>query len=108
MYRLDAYQRIMGVPLPDSTQWSLIDKSYQKLFPIFEELERVAAASRLFYYDDTRVRILSVIKDNKENPDKKRTGQYTTVVVVADRKQGPITLFYSRVFHMQVKTCTPY
>lgn len=98
LYRLDNYQKIVGVPLPDSTQWGLIDKAYDKLSPVFDELERVAAASKLFCYDDTRVRILSVIKDNKINPDKKRTGQYTTVVI-ADSKKGPITLFYSSISH---------
>jgi transposase len=98
MYRLDNYQRIIGVPLPDSTQWRLFDSSYHKLLPAFKELERHAATSSLFHYDDTRARILSVIKDNKLNPDKKRTGQYTTVVI-ANSKQGPITLFYSSISH---------
>ena len=98
MYRIDQYQRIIGVPLPDSTQWRLFNSSYHKLLPAFTELERHAASSSLFHYDDTRVRILSVIKDNKLNPDKKRTGQYTTVVI-ANSKQGPITLFYSSISH---------
>jgi len=98
IYRIDQYQRIIGVPLPDSTQWRLFNSSYHKLLPAFTELERHAASSSLFHYDDTRVRILSVIKDNKLNPDKKRTGQYTTVVI-ANSKQGPITLFYSSISH---------
>ena len=98
MHRLDAYQKIIGVPLPDATQWRLFDSSYHKLLPAFTELERHAATSSLFHYDDTRVRILSVIKDNKLNPDKKRTGQYVTVVI-ANSKQGPITLFYSSISH---------
>jgi transposase len=98
MYRMDNYQRIIGVPLPDSTQWRLFNSSYHKLLPAFTELERHAATSSLFHYDDTRVRILSVIKDNKLNPDKKRTGQYTTVVI-ANSKQGSITLFYSSISH---------
>ena len=81
MYRMNQYQTIIGVLLPDLTQWRLLYLSYHKLLSAFTELERHAASSSLFHYNDTRVRILCVIKDNKFNSQIKRTGQYTTVVI---------------------------
>ena len=76
----------------------MIDEGYAKLKPIFQEMEKAAAEVSLFSYDDTRLKILSVIKHNKENPDKKRTGQFTSVII-AETASGMITLFYSSVKH---------
>ena len=98
MYRLDGYQKILGTPLPDSTQWDLINSAYEKLLPVFTALESHAADANQYYYDDTRVRILSVMKDNIDHPNKKRTGQYTSVII-AETKDGSTTLFYSSTSH---------
>ena len=93
-----SYQEAIESPLPDSTQWKLIDEGYAKLKPIFLAMEKVAAQGSLFSYDDTRLKILSVIKHNKENPGNKRTGQFTSVIL-AETISGTITLFYSSTKH---------
>ena len=97
-YRLESYQEAIESPLPDSTQWKLIDEGYAKLKPIFLAMEKVAAQGSLFSYDDTRLKILSVIKHNKENPGNKRTGQFTSVII-AETTSGTVTLFYSSTKH---------
>ena len=45
MYRLDGYQKILVVPLLNSTQWDIIYDAYQSFIPIFNELEQTAACA---------------------------------------------------------------
>ena len=97
-YRLEAYQDTLHMPLPDATQWHLVNEGYAKLLPLFKALALYASNAHRYHYDDTRVRILSVMKDNRSKTSKERTGQYTTVIS-ADTKEGAITLFYSSTQH---------
>lgn len=97
-YRIEQYQKHVGIPISDTTQWKLVNAAYSKLELVFGGIEKHAASADLFHYDDTRVRILSVMQDNIENPDKKRTGQYT-IVVIAERDNKTSTLFYSSTSH---------
>ena len=97
-HRIEDYQAAIDSPLPDATQWKLVNGGYLKLKPLFAAMEAIAVNASLFNYDDTRVKILSVIKENKENPDKKRTGQFTTVVL-AGTIYGPLILYYSSTQH---------
>lgn len=88
-YRLEAYQRALGVPLPDSTQWQLIEEVTDTVYPIFYYLETLAAQGRLVHADDTTVRILSCILENKQpQANFKRKGMFTTGIFsyAADKK----------------------
>jgi len=77
-YRLEQLQSMMGVPLPASTQFERAESAADAAHPIFLELERQAAKSRLLHTDDTGVRILSLIKENKELSEEERRGMHTT------------------------------
>ena len=101
MYRLDGYQKIVGVPLPNSTQWDIINDAYQSFIPIFNELERTATCAKHFWYDDTRVRILSVIKDNHLNPVKKERVN-TRLLLFLIQSKVPLHCFIQGS-HMPVK-----
>lgn len=94
-YRIEAYQKTLGMPLPDSTQWQLVEEVANSVYPIFYHLENLAAQGRLVHADDTTVRILSCILENK-NPETnlKRKGMFTTGILsyVAENK---IYLYYS-------------
>ena len=83
-YRLEMLQKMVGVPLPHSTQWQLVESLANDIYPIYYELERLAAQGQIISHDDTTVRILSIIEENKANAargEKGRTGMYTTGVV---------------------------
>jgi hypothetical protein len=103
-YRIEAYQALVGMPLPDATQWDQIEQVANCAYVVFAHLERLAAQGELIYQDDTSVRILSLIDENLKiqaaaearglvQPTE-RTGMHTTALVV---KVGArtIILYYS-------------
>ena len=76
-YRLAAYQQAMGVPLPDATQWMLAEQLAGCAIPVFGYLLKALAQSELLHSDDTKVRILVVLKEEREAKPK-RCGTFTT------------------------------
>jgi transposase len=107
-YRLQGYQAMLGVPVPDATQWDQIEKVGDCSYVVFEYLERLAAQGELIYQDDTAVRILSLIGENLKiraqaeamglSRPQERTGMYTTALVVKVGEQT-ICLYYSGRAH---------
>ena len=100
-YRIQGYQDALGAPLPDSTQWDLINELANDVHPAFKYLERLAATGDLLHADDTMVKILSNIKEQAviaQNDTKSRKGAFTTGILsyVDDHK---IYLFYSGKKH---------
>lgn len=94
LYRLEGYQALVGVPVPDATQWDLIEEVGDCAYPVFKYLERRAAQGEVIYQDDTPVRILSLIEENQQADPLARTGMYTTgrIVQVGERR---ICLYYA-------------
>jgi hypothetical protein len=76
--RLARLQALQGVPLPAATQFERAELVANDAFPVLLELERQAAKSDLLHTDDTTVRILSLIKENKQLSETDRRGIYTT------------------------------
>ena len=108
LHRIAGSQARLGVPLPDATQWELIDKVGDSGHGVFRYLEGLAAQGELIYQDDTAVRILSLVKENQgfeaqagalgllRSPE--RTGMYTTALVVKVGERT-ICLYYSGRSH---------
>ena len=90
-YRMEKMQKDFGVPLPQSTQWELMEKSTGDLTPVQEELIRVAAGAELLHNDDTPMRVQSL---KKEKAGSERTGIFTTSILA---QAGPhrIALFFT-------------
>jgi hypothetical protein len=107
-YRLQGYQVMLGVPVPDATQWQQIEKVGDCCYKVFAHLETLAAQGELINQDDTWVRIQSLMAQNRQyqaqaealglarSPE--RTGMFTTALVV---KVGERTLclYYSGRAH---------
>ncbi len=91
-YRIEGYQAMLGVPVPDATQWDQIERVGDCCYGVFERLETLAAQGELMHQDDTSVRILTLIKANQQirtdalaqglSRAKARTGMFTTALVV--------------------------
>ena len=106
--RLQGDQAMLGVPVPDATQWDQIEKVGDCSYVVFEYLERLAAQGELIYQDDTAVRMLSLIGENLTiraqaeamglSRPKERTGMSTTALVVKVGEQT-ICLYYSGRAH---------
>jgi transposase len=97
-YRLEQAQRFVGIPLPRSIQWERCEVVADAVFPVFLLMVRLAAEAGLLHADDTKVRILSCIKENKSKKAGERTGTFTTGVVAGPivGAEGPrVALYFS-------------
>ena len=97
-YRQERYQQMIGLPLSDSTQWDCVESVADCVYPVLPVLEKMAADCPNVNHDDTRLKILSVMLDNQLNPDKERTGMYTTCIM-AKSDDYEICLYSSGVKH---------
>ena len=105
-YRLQGYQAMLGVPVPDATQWDQIEAVGDCAYKVFEQMEREAAQGELIFHDDTAVRILALIKENSAilsaaqaqgvSTPKERTGMHTTALVVKVGEHTAILYYSSR------------
>jgi len=100
-YRLQMLQKMAAVPLPHPTQWQLIESLADDIYPVYYELERLAAQGEVISHDDTMVRILSLVNENMDKAKKGeggRRGMYTTGVV-SQVGEYIIYLFLSGRYH---------
>ena len=65
LYRLEGYQQMLGVPVPDATQWDQIEQVGDCKYKVLAYLEGLAAQGELIHQDDTSVRILSPMAENR-------------------------------------------
>jgi hypothetical protein len=101
-YRLESFQALVGVPVPDATQWDQAELVGDCAHPIFKYLERLAAQGEVIYQDDTPGRILTLIEENREAVAQakatgnaaSRTGMYTTALIVQVGERR-ICLYYT-------------
>ena len=97
-YRQEQVQRLLGFPLPDATQFDLVEQVADAGYPVVKLLEKKAANGELVHNDDTSVKILSVIQDNQAHPDKVRTGMQTSGIM-AKAEGHTIALYYTGTRH---------
>jgi len=106
--RLEGLQESLGIPLPASTQWDIVNPTAKRIAPAVEELIRQAAQGDVLHNDDTAVKILefmgkrakqaALAEDAADAAAKKdapkRSGLFTSGIVSThqDRK---IALFFS-------------
>ena len=100
--RLERLERSLGIPLPASTQWEIVEAAAALLRPAFDELIRQAAQGEVFYNDDTSMKILALAraspqgtKEEKESSSsKERTGLFTSGIVSTGEGRR-IALFFT-------------
>jgi transposase len=110
--RLEGLQADLGIPLPSSTQWDIVEELAEEIEPVFEEFLRQAADGEVVHNDDTTVKILELmgararqaaleeagspesVEDSAETSQAERTGLYTTGIV-STRAGQKIALFLS-------------
>jgi hypothetical protein len=76
--RLAGLQRRLGIPVPATTQWDIVQEVATRIRPAFDELQRQAAQGTVLYNDDTSVPILALRRE--QSPDG-RTGIFTSGIV---------------------------
>jgi transposase len=63
-YRLAGLEKNLGIPLPISTQWEIVEEVAELIRPALEELIRQAAQGEVFHSDDTGMKILSLARES--------------------------------------------
>jgi transposase len=87
--RLEALQESLGIPLPASTQWDIIERNADRAHPAYRELIRQAAQGRIIHNDDTAMKVLLSINE-KEG----RKGTFTTGMLSV-KEERKIALFFT-------------
>ena len=103
--RIEAMQRLAGIPLPASRQWELVrDATLCGPETAYQHLLFLAAQGRLTHNDDTRMRILSLMAKLKQGEPlredhPRRRGVFTTSVLSLAEDRPTIALFFTGPWH---------
>lgn len=91
--RLEKLQESFGIPLAATTQWEKSEAAADLIYPVFHELAYQAAQGEIIHNDDTTMKILSLMQENKDRTAGERTGIFTTGIIsrIGDNRQ--IALF---------------
>lgn len=93
-YRLEKLQASLGIPLPATTQWEIVEEAAEVIKPALEELIRQAAQGEVLHNDDTSMRVLRLARE----PSDKRTGVFTSGIV-STREGRKIALYFTGSQH---------
>ena len=96
--RLEKLQGSFGVPLPASTQWEIVERTADKIHPVYSELIRQAAQGELLYNDDTTMKILANLKKPEVDDETTGKGSFTTGML-AVRDERRTALFFTGPKH---------
>jgi transposase len=89
-YRLEKLEHLLGIPLPASTQWEIVEEAAEVIQAARDELIRQAAQGEVVHNDDTSMRVLHLARE----PSDDRTGVFTSGIV--STKQGQkIALYFT-------------
>jgi transposase len=81
-YRLARVQAAFGVPLPESVQFERCQAVADCALPVYLHLRQMAAQGEVIFGDDTGVKILDCLKENKKLTGTERLGTQTTGLVI--------------------------
>jgi transposase len=89
-YRLEKLEHLLGIPLPASTQWEIVEEAAEVIQAARDELIRQAAQGEVLHNDDTSMRVLRLARE----PSDERSGVFTSGIV--STKQGQkIALYFT-------------
>lgn len=89
--RIEILQHRVGIPMPASTQYEILQKTAKALEPVHEALKTEAAQRDLLHADDTSMRVLKIERPAGD----KRTGVHTTGIVAKGGAEPPIALYFT-------------
>ena len=103
-YRQGQVNEILGTPISPSEIWEMTEDVANAVQPVYAAMCEYAAVAELIQNDDTKARILSVIKDRAArkgtSEEDERTGTFTTGILASLEKLGvKIALFFTGVKH---------
>jgi transposase len=85
-HRLGKLQKHLGIPVPASTQWDILDEAQEAVEPVYQALLLEAAQGQVLHNDDTTAKILAYLQE--QDPENGRKGIFTSgIVSVKDDRQ---------------------
>ena len=88
--RMENLEKNLGIPLPASTQWEIVEETAAVIKPALDELIRRAAQGEVMHNDDTSMKVLKLEREECEE----RSGVFTTGIV-AKTEGRKIALFFT-------------
>jgi len=96
-YRQEKLQQSLGIPLPASTQWEIIEGVSETIAPVHAELIRQAAQGEVIHNDDTGMKVLE-LNGRQRTAHGERTGVFTSGIV-STREGQKIAVFFTGMKH---------
>src|SRR5262249_37758385 len=87
-HRTAKMQEMCGIPLPESVQSERCREVADVLEPIYEQMKKEAANGKVFHLDDTPVRIMELVKENKEKKEQEKKEQKEEENKEQEKKQA--------------------
>lgn len=83
LYRLETWQYLLGVPISDAEMWEWTESVALALFPVHQTLLNIASNGEVIHNDDTKTKVLDLIKENELAKDDKnhRKGMFTSIIL---------------------------
>jgi hypothetical protein len=94
-HRLQQMEDLMGIPLPASTQWEVVEEAAELMKPVHDELTRQAAQGEVMHNDDTSMRVLRLARE----PSDERTGVFTSNILAITAAHHKIALYFTGAKH---------
>jgi transposase len=89
-YRLEKLEHLLGIPLPASTQWEIVEETAEVIKAARDELILQAAQGEVLHNDDTGMRVLSMVREASDD----RTGVFTSGIV-STQEGSKIALYFT-------------
>ncbi len=103
--RLERLQRSLGIPLPASTQWDVVQAAAGKVAPAYAEIIRQAAQGDVLHNDDTTMKILDLMGLRRQKAlaagtlkNEERTGIFTSGIL-STTEDHRIAVFFTGTQH---------
>ena len=103
--RIEKLERGLGIPLPASTQWEVVEEAAKLLAPAHDALVDAAAQGEVVHNDDTSMKVLELTQESREEilaaagkVANDRTGVFTSGIV-AQVQDHRIALFFTGPKH---------
>ena len=95
-YRQEKLLNDLGVPLARSTLWTKVEELADELFPIWRALVQTASGGDLFYIDDTKAKVLSLMLENElQKENKKHRSGMNTTGILSELNDLKIVLYFT-------------
>jgi len=94
-YRQEKLQSILETPISDTHMWQMTRDVAESLRPVFNALIQEGSKGKCLHNDDTKARVLDLMKENKARSSDERTGIFTSALLSVLDSGKQIALYFT-------------